>query len=227
MAACHPHQSPEDEYADSESLFYPSNLPLTTSLEIANHPILEALRNTLFPSLPGGHYLTALRDKLEIVAAGAQMPAQPQENDSRVATVIVTLPVRFRGGAFIVRSSDGEEEQYTGRGGKSGQMEWVGYLADCDVQVEPVQKGCRVSISYAVHLKTFGPSGVQPDPLISPSDYFLDLLAPVLNMSRGRMIAFYLSGDYRVNPADVLAESLVPYVSNHHQTIHSLSSVHH
>ncbi|KAA1475317.1 hypothetical protein DENSPDRAFT_860763 [Dentipellis sp. KUC8613] len=214
IAACRPHQSPEEDYygEGGDSLFYPPNLPLTTSLEIANHPILEAIRNTLFPTLPGGHYLTAIRDKLEVVTVGASMPPQPRPTDARVATIIVSLPVRFRGGALIVRGIEGEEEKFHGRGGKSGHMEWAAFMADCDYEVEPVQKGCRLTISYAVHLKTFGPSGVQPDPLIAPSDYFLDQLAPILNLSRSRMVAFYLTGDYGVNPADVLAETLVPYL---------------
>lgn len=69
-----------------------------------------------------------------------------------------------------------------------------------------------MSLTYAVFMKTFGPSGVQPDPLINPSDSFLDLLSPVLNMSRGRKIAFNLGLDYGVNPAECLAESLVPQV---------------
>jgi len=211
IAACRPHpQIGED--ADSESLFYPTNLPLTTSLELANHPILEAVRNTLFPTLPGGHYLYAVRDKLEIVPTGASMGEQAPPGDTRVATVIITLPVRFRGGALIVNAPEGGEERFQGRGWKSGQMEWVAHLSDCTSEVEAVQKGCRITVSFAIHLKTFGPSGVAPDPLITPSDYFLDNLAPIFNMTRGRMIAFYLTGDYGVNPADVLAESLVPYL---------------
>ncbi|KAF8263285.1 hypothetical protein EI94DRAFT_1772985 [Lactarius quietus] len=194
IAACRPHpQIGED--ADSESLFYPTNLPLTTSLELANHPILEAVRNTLFP-LP----------------TGASMGEQAPPGDTRVATVIITLPVRFRGGALIVNAPEGGEERFQGRGWKSGQMEWVAHLSDCTSEVEAVQKGCRITVSFAIHLKTFGPSGVAPDPLITPSDYFLDNLAPIFNMTRGRMIAFYLTGDYGVNPADVLAESLVPYL---------------
>ena len=43
-------------------------------------------------------------------------------------------------------------------------------------------------------------------------DKFLDLLAPVLNASRGRQIGVYLMNDYDVNPAQALAESLVPNV---------------
>ncbi|KAI0318665.1 hypothetical protein OF83DRAFT_1056438 [Amylostereum chailletii] len=213
IAACQPHPALEpSDYSEADSLFYPSNLPLTTTLEIANHPILEAIRNTLFPSLPAGHYLTTLRDKLEIVGAGARMPPQPLPADGRVATVLVTLPVRHRGGALRVRTAEGEQETYHGRGGKAGHMDWVAFFSDCEVEVEPVQKGCRITIAYAVHLRSFGPAGVAPDPLITPSDEFLDNIAPVLNIMRGRMLAFHLTGDYGVNPGEVLAESLVPYL---------------
>jgi hypothetical protein len=186
---------------------------LTTSLELSNHPILEAVRNTLFHTLPGGHYLQAVRDKLEVVPTGASLDVQGPTGDSRVATVIVTLPVRYRGGSFVVHPPEGGDELFQGRGGKSGHMEWIAYLSDCTAEIESVQKGCRISISYAVHLKSFGPAGIAPDPLITPNDYFLDNLAPIFNILRGRTIAFYLTGDYGVNPADVLAESLVPYVS--------------
>jgi hypothetical protein len=212
IAACRPHPQVGDD-AESDSLFYPTNLPLTTSLELANHPILEAVRNSLFPTLPGGHYLQAVRDRLEIIPTGARMGEQAPPGDSRVATVVVTLPVRFRGGSFVVHPPEGGEEDFQGRGGKSGHMEWIAYLSDCTTEVQLVQKGCRIMVSFAVHLKSFGPAGVAPEPLITPNDYFLDNLAPIFNTMRGRTIAFYLTGDYGVNPADVLAESLVPYVS--------------
>jgi len=220
IAACRPHARVRED-ADVESLFYPTNLPLTTSLELANHPILEAVRNTLFPTLAGGYYLQAVRDKLEVVRAGASMVEQALPGDSRVATVIVTLPVRFRGGSVVVHTPEDvplEEdpagdisEQFQGRGGKS--MEWIAYKSDYVAEVEPVQKGCRIALSYAVHCKSFGPAAVSSDPLITPTDYFLDNLAPILNKLRRCTIGFYLTGDYGVNPADVLAESLVPYVS--------------
>jgi hypothetical protein len=224
IAACRPHAQVED--GECDSLFFPTNHPLTTSLELANHPILEAVRNTLFSTLPAGHYLQAVRDKLEIVPTRARMAAQGIPGDMRVATVILTLPVRFRGGALFVTSPEGGVERFQGRSGKSGQIDWVAYLSDCSTEVEPVQKGCRITISYGVHLKTFGPAGVSPDPLITPSDYILDNLAQVFNVMRGRTIAFYLTGEYNVSPADVLAESLVPYVSEayskhawHHLTL--------
>ena len=155
-----------------------------------------------------------MRDRLEVVDSGGRMNPQPRSlrNDGRSATIIVTLPVRFRGGALVVRDPDGREEKYFGRGGKNGDIEWTAFLPDCDYEIETVQKGCRISISYGVFLRTFGASGSNPDPLINPSDDFLDLVAPILNMSRGRHIAFYLGHDYAVNPAETLAESLVTQV---------------
>ncbi|THH00262.1 hypothetical protein EW026_g2251 [Hermanssonia centrifuga] len=130
----------------------------------------------------------------------------------RVATILVTLPVKFRGGDLIVRSPEGMEEKYHTKGTKVGDMEWTAFTGDCDHEIEPIVKGCRVTISYAVHLKSFGPASIQADPLITPSDQFLDLLSPVLNLSRGRRVAFFLSCDYDVNPAEALADSLVPHL---------------
>lgn len=230
MAACRPHASDLDEYTSTrESLFYPPNLPLSATLEIANHPIIDAIRNTLFPTLPKGHHLTAVRDMLEIVPKGGRMTPPPKPIDSRVATVIVTLPVRYRGGALIIRDPNAIEEASEdiyrggGKGHTSSQghtgvgidhLEWTAHLANCDYEVEEVTKGLRLTISYAVYVRSFGTGGVMPDPLITPSDRFLDLIAPILNICRGRKIAFYLTGEYGVNPAEMLAESLVPYVSS-------------
>lgn len=226
MAACCPCVSEVEDYnypsANREAIFYPPNLPLSATLEIANHPILDAVRNTLFSTLPVGHYLTAIRDKLEIVPKGGRMTTQPKPMDARVATIVVTLPVKYRGGALVIRDIDGNEETYRG-GGRSGSgshgggigvghLEWTSFLASSEYEVEEVTKGCRLTLAYAVFLRTFGPSGLQPDPLITPSDRFLDLIAPILNVCRGRRIAFYLSGEYGVNPAEVLADSLVPHV---------------
>ncbi|KAF9071698.1 hypothetical protein BDP27DRAFT_1361637 [Rhodocollybia butyracea] len=213
-AACRPHQTSDyDDYSENESLFYPPGpaFPLTTSLEIANQPILDAIRSSLFPLLPQGHYLTVTRDKLEMVVKGGRMGPQPRtlRNDGRVATIAVTLPVRFRGGKFLIRDAEGHEEKYFGRGGKDGDMEWVAFTVDCEYEVETVTKGCRLTILYGVYLKTFGPTGLT-EPLINPSDKFLDLISPVLNMSRGRKIGIYITNDYGVNPSEVLAESLVP-----------------
>jgi hypothetical protein len=224
IAACRPHQTAGiNVYPDRDSLFYPPNLPLTATLEIANHPILDAVRNSLFPTLPIGHYLVTVRDRLEVVGSGCRMSPQPRtlRNDGRVATVVVTLPVQYRGGALIVRNSEGDEEKFFG-GGKSELVEWTAFLAECEYEVETVQHGCRISISFAVHLKTYGPS---VDPLITPSEHFLDLLSPVLTLSRGRKVAFYLTQDYSVNPADTIAESMVPHLKGSDSLLyHALKS---
>jgi len=158
-----------------------------------------------------------MRDKLEVLNAGGSMGPQSRalRNDGRVATICVTLPVRFRGGAIIVRDAEGNEEKFFGRGGKNGDMEWMAFSSECEYEVETVQKGCRITMLYGVYLKTFGPMSAlnNTEPLISPSDQFLDLLSPVLNMSRGRKVAWYVTMDYNVNPSEVVAETLVPMVS--------------
>ncbi|KAJ6603607.1 hypothetical protein DFH09DRAFT_1124689 [Mycena vulgaris] len=200
IAACKRHQisGPEGLY---ESMYYPPNLPLTPSLEIANHPILDAIRNTLFPTLPVGHYLTVRRDHVDVILTGGRMAPQPRalRNDGRVATLSVTLPVRFRGGALVIRDGDAQERLDTAA--PTSDLEWTAFLAECECEVETVTKGCRMSLSYAIFAKSFGATSLTPDPLFTPSQPFLDLLPPVLQMSRGRKIAFLLAHDYDVDPS--------------------------
>ena len=210
IASCLSHPTVSG-YAENESLYYPPNLPLTATIELANHPILDAVRNSLFPALPVGHYLTAVRDKLELWPKGNGLVVQSRPLDNRVATVLITLPVKFKGGSLVVRSADALEEKFIGRGHKAADIEWEAFMSDCEYEVQSVRSGCRLTISYAVQLKSFG-TGLQPDPLIAPSDHFLEILSPVLVMSRGRTIAFHLTSEYGVNPGEVLAESLVPNV---------------
>ncbi|EJD01863.1 uncharacterized protein FOMMEDRAFT_134522 [Fomitiporia mediterranea MF3/22] len=213
IAACKPHATCEmDGFSDRESLYYPPNLSLTTTLELAGHPILEAIRTTLFPRLASGQYLVAVRDVMQLVPTGGHMCPQRRltQEEGKVATLVVTLPVRFRGGALTVHDFEGNEEKYYGRGGKPGDLEWTAFLADCDHEVETVHRGVRLTISYNVLLRTYGPSPSPSQSLMLPSDRFLDLIAPILNMSRGQHIAFYLREQYGCSPADALAESLVP-----------------
>ncbi|XP_006455076.1 hypothetical protein AGABI2DRAFT_209348 [Agaricus bisporus var. bisporus H97] len=215
IAACRPHQTSDlDAYGDRESLFFPPNLPLTISLEIANQPILDAVQNSLFPNLPPGSRLSVLRDKLEVVVSGGRMGRQPisLRNDGRSATIILTLPVRYRGGGVIViEPSLGETETFGGRGGKNGDLDWVAFLGDCDYEIDMVQSGCRVSISYGVYIRGGGPAqNIDRYSLINPSDNFFDSLTPILNMSRGKKLGFFLNHSYNVDPSQVLAETLVP-----------------
>ena len=135
------------------------------------------------------------------------------QEEGKVATIIVTLPVRFRGGALTVHDFEGNEEKYYGRGGKPGSLEWTAFLADCDHEIETVKRGVRLMITYTVFMRTFGPSPSPSESLMLPSEHFLDLICPVLNASRGQTIAFYLREQYGFSPAEVLAETLVPHVS--------------
>ena len=71
-----------DEYTSTrKSLFYPPSLPLSAALEITDHPIPNAVRNTLFLTLPKGHHITAVRDMLEIVPKGGRMTPLSKPTD--------------------------------------------------------------------------------------------------------------------------------------------------
>ncbi|KAF7297490.1 hypothetical protein MIND_00982800 [Mycena indigotica] len=240
ISACRTHQAHDTGIAH-ESYYYPPNLPLTPSVEIANHPLLDAIRSALLPTLPVGTYLTATRDRLDILLAGGRLPPQPSaqavaRRDGRVATLNITLPVRFTGGALTVRYPfDGRVERLDSVGTAAGQtdLEWTAFLGECEHDVDVVTRGCRMSLSYAVFAKTFGgvgtaspfvsgrvPESVSSLPLFTPNQPFLDLLPPVLQMSRGRKIAFLLAHDYEVDPSVALAESLVPQLKGGDALLH-------
>jgi len=217
IAACRPHPTSDfNNYgSQQQALFYPTNLPLTTSLEIANYPILDAIRDSLFPNLPPGKHFIASLERLDVVENGSRLAVQApahSRNDDRAATIIVNLPVRFRGGAIVARDSQGREEIFQTTGGKNGDIDWIAVRADCSYEIQPVQKGAFVSISYGVYIKSFGPASNSADTLVTPSDTFFNLLSPILNMSRGQTVAFYLRSDYVANPAEVVANALVPQV---------------
>lgn len=207
-------------------LVWPPTLPFSVTFDLANHPILDTVRSVLFPTCHPGTYLFATRGKLEIFLAGTHSePRRPSssrgaDGAKQVATIIVTLPVRFHGGALAVRNLDGLEERFyppTQPQGSSGDtpLQWTAFTADCEHEVEFVEQGCRMTISYGVYIKTFGPVGPRPNPLLTPNDQLLETLSPLLNLSRGRTLGIYLTGRYNCSPADILADSLVPSVSDH------------
>ena len=221
IAACKPHPKTDfSSYGDRDALFFPENLSYTPSFEIANHLILGSVHASLYPQLPLGNHVFAVRNRMDVINAGSHLANQNPallSNDGRSATIIVTLPVRFRGGDLVIRDARGHEERYQRLGEQAGVIDWLAFPADCEYRIETVQKGCCLTLSYGVYLKHSSPSaaaatGAASDALIIPSDAFFDLLAPILNMSRGRSIALYLNYDYVANPAEVVANSLVPQV---------------
>jgi hypothetical protein len=217
VAACKSHPKTDfSNYGDRDALFFPQSLFLAPSLEIANHPILDSVHAALFPQLPQENHLFAVRDRLDVINSGSHLANQNPallNNDGRSATIIVTLPVKFRGGVIMVRDSLGREEKFQGSGGQAGDIDWLAIPADCEYRIETVQKGCCLTLSYGIYIKQFNPAaGSISDSLMIPSDGFFDLLAPILNSSRGRNIAFHLNYDYIANPAEVTANTLVPQV---------------
>jgi hypothetical protein len=197
------------------SLIFPSSLPYSLSLDLASHPILDTIRTILFPDIQAGQYLIVQRDRLELYAPGNYAKNERDlhpRSDGLVATIVVTLPVRFLGGALAVRQ-DMIQEKFTGRGTKSGELEWTAFHYGCETEIQRVEQGYKFTLSYNVFVRSFGPSGLSPNPLICPNDGLLDALVGLLNRARGLRIGFYLTQDYGISPAEVLAESVVPSVS--------------
>jgi hypothetical protein len=212
---------PVDLYAQPSggppAMMYPAQLPFSTTLELANRPILAAIQSSLVPVLPPGHYVTAVRERLDVLmTSGRSFSGRtPNAGDGRIATLLVTLPVRFRGGDLVIRSHfDGRTERFHhSKKGHSGQLEWVAWTEGSEVEIETIKKGCRVDLRFGIYLQSFGPGGSQLEPLITPPEDFRSLLGAVLNLSRGRRIGFYLTKEYGVNPAEASAASLIPMVS--------------
>ncbi|KAG8927305.1 hypothetical protein FRC02_008318 [Tulasnella sp. 418] len=237
MASCEPGSAPPSRTSKPDPNFRSyltyrtsSSRPISTTFELSQHPILDTVKRTLFPSAPEGHYLTGSLNRVDIYPPGSSSSqprshVEPGSEEEPVAHIIITLPVRFRGGQMVV-SKDGNQETFWGRGclssasstppivdkrGGIGSIEWVAFLAgDCDQRVERVEKGARVNLVYDVFMKSYGPFGPSPRPLIVPNDGLLTALSSVLKRSRGSRLAFYLTNDYGIAPSHVLAESLIP-----------------
>jgi hypothetical protein len=194
------------------SLVYPSSRSFAVSLELSSHPVLDIVKATLFPKLAQGYHLLAVRDKLTIHPSGTY--TRPVHDavfpENVVATIMVTLPVHYRGGTLVV-GSEGKEERFYGRlGSKSNELEWQAWKTNCDWEVQKIEKGHRVAMTWHVYQRSYGPSS---HPLMVPNDALLDALAELLNYGRGKNLGFFLSHEYGVSPSDVLADSLAPYVS--------------
>jgi len=193
------------------SLVYPAARPLAVSLELSSHPVLDIVKATLFPKLPQGYHLLAVRDKLTIHPSGTY--TRPVHDavfpEGVVATIMVTLPVHYRGGTLVV-GSEGKEERFYGRlGSKSNELEWQAWKINSDWEVQKIEKGHRVAMTWHVYQRSYGPSS---HPLMVPNDALLDALADLLNQGRGKNLGFFLSHEYGVSPSDVLADSLAPYL---------------
>jgi hypothetical protein len=185
------------------ALMYPPRLAWSTTLELANRPVLAALGAALLPALPAGQHLTAVRERLDVLMPLAGAPPAPNPADGRAATLLVTLPVRFRGGALVVHA-DGARERLHHSKKAGAHVEWAAWIDGAAPEIEPVRKGFRLDVRYAVYVRPVDPP--------APPEDFRALLGSVLSLSRGRRIGFYLAREYGVNPAEAVAESLVPMV---------------
>jgi hypothetical protein len=176
------------------------------------------IRDILFPNLPSGHFLVAKRAVVELAFPGSRkrLPTHEESPANKVATLHLTLPVRFRGGTLVVRHPEdvlGIEEKFAGRGGKGPTLEWVAFLADCSTALEPVEKGCKMTMIYNIVLQSNAQGGM-PNPVapVLANHRFLDAMTPLFTKAKHRKLGFYLSGEYHLNPVDSIAGTLIGQV---------------
>lgn len=142
----------ERGFPSKEALYYPPSLSLTSTVELACYPILSTIRRSLFPNLRAGQYLIAEKDAMQLVETGAHACPLIEQIEAKVATLIIILPVQYRGGTLTVCNVEGDVKTYIGQGGNPDDLEWVAFLADCKHKVDTVTEGRRLTISYDILL---------------------------------------------------------------------------
>jgi 2-oxoglutarate-Fe(II)-dependent oxygenase superfamily protein len=107
-------------------------------------PVLEALRADL--GLAAGCRLKAELHSFLIYGPGQFfLPHKDSEKaDAMVATLVVTLPAPFQGGALVVEH---QGETVVHRSSHE-RLSFVAFYADCRHEVRPVQKGYRITLTY-------------------------------------------------------------------------------
>lgn len=112
-------------------------------------PVLDSLRSDL--GLPAGCRLKASFHSMLVYAPGQFFkPHQDSEKaDGMVASLVVTLPSSFRGGALEVEHG-GKRATY--RAPKKN-LSCVAFYADCHHEIRPVQSGYRIVLTYDLVLE--------------------------------------------------------------------------
>ena len=116
----------------------------------ALEPALERVREEL--GLPEGT-LEARLHKLLVYGKGQFfLPHRDTErDDDMLATLVVVLPSRHRGGTLTVEHK-GEKRRFTApRANAAPALTLFAFYADCTHEVKPVTEGTRLTLSYQLH----------------------------------------------------------------------------
>jgi hypothetical protein len=134
-------------------------------------PMLDGLRSDL--GLPDG-----CRLKAELHAVLVYSPGQfflrhrdSEKDDEMVGTLVVTLPSRYKGGAFVIEHRG---ESITYRASRR-PLSFVAFYADCDHQVRPVTEGYRIALTYNLLLDGDG-GGAAAEPAPAAVDALTERL---------------------------------------------------
>jgi 2OG-Fe(II) oxygenase superfamily len=123
-------------------------------------PVLERLGREL--GLPSGRTFRAELHSMLIYAPGQFFleHQDSEKDDAMLASLVVSLPSTFKGGALEVRHG-GQTATY--RGSKKA-LSFVAFYSDCRHQVKPVASGYRVALTYNLLLhEEPARSAIDPD----------------------------------------------------------------
>jgi len=115
--------------------------------------ILESVRATLAPQ---AGRLTAYLDSVQLYTEGGHFVAHRDtpRGAQMLGTLVVCLPVPFRGGALtLLRGSQRETIEWDRAIAKQkhpNEVHWAAFFGDVEHAVERVTKGTRVTVTYAL-----------------------------------------------------------------------------
>ncbi len=130
----------------------PEQISLSGSFQQTIEDLLPAVASGL--GLPAGE-LKAELYKLLIYDKGGQFDwhRDAEKQKGMVASMIVVLPSKFRGGLLSLRNSGGRVSYRFEKAKSESAIEYVAFYADCEHSVSRVDSGVRVCLTYNLILK--------------------------------------------------------------------------
>ncbi|MEZ4339127.1 MAG: 2OG-Fe(II) oxygenase [Sandaracinaceae bacterium] len=103
---------------------------------------------------PPGAAVRAEPNKLLLYREGDFFaPHQDSERvPGAVATMVLLLPSRYTGGEIVVRHG-GEQLTHATAERADSSLYFVGFYADCVHEIRPVTSGCRVALTFVLHVE--------------------------------------------------------------------------
>jgi len=134
-----------------------------------------------------------------------------EKTDNMVATLVILLPSRYRGGTLLVENQ-GDSQRYPSTSAPQNKLTFIAFYADCQHEVKPVTEGYRIALTYNLILKPSKETVALPiakDAQQSLDKAVINFLQPTLLQKTGDMsshrstqsnkLVYLLDHEYTVN----------------------------